>query len=200
MSFLKIDKNISILLASQSPRRKGLLEELGFSFKVLPSNVSEESDEKDPEKLVKLLALRKAEVVAGRHPDSLVIGSDTIVVCDGEILGKPSDEDEARRMLKLLSGKTHSVWGGGAIVCKEQGIEEVYASKTEVTFFELSDEAVKAYLNSGEHLDKAGAYGIQGYAQAFVKNINGSYCNVVGLDTARLVEVLLKLKIATWKK
>jgi septum formation protein len=178
-----------LILASSSPRRKELLENLHLKFEISSSDVDESYDPKmKPEEIVMELANRKAKVIAEKNPSSFVIGSDTIVAVDGQVLGKPLTKDEAFKMLKLLSGRTHSVFTGVAIVSPEKKV--TFFEKTDVTFWELTDEEIEAYIKSGEPFDKAGAYGIQGLGSMLVKQISGDYFTVVGLPVARTVREL----------
>ncbi len=177
---------LPFILASASPRRRELLGQAGFTFEVVPADVSEvQQPGEDPIHFVTRLAREKAESVAATHaltPDTLVLGADTIVVVDEEILGKPKDEADAARMLRLLSGKTHQVITG---VCLAKGRERQRAAEvTFVRFNTLSDPEIDAYVATGEPLDKAGAYAIQGRAGRWVPRIHGCYFNVVGLPLA----------------
>ncbi|UTR11240.1 Maf family protein [Evansella sp. LMS18] len=177
------------ILASQSPRRKQLLEQVQIPFSVQKSNVDEKMNMEDtPEDIVKTLASQKAEDVFSSAPDSVVLGADTIVVYDGQILGKPADEVEARKTLRMLSGKTHVVYTGVAIVSEEKSLS--FCVKTEVEFYELTDEEISAYIESGDPFDKAGSYGIQGIGATLVKRISGDYFAVVGLPVAKVVRAL----------
>lgn len=179
----------NLILASSSPRRKELLENLHLSFDIFSSDVDESFDSNLlPEEVVMELATRKANAVFMKNPDSYVIGSDTIVVFDGKILGKPQDEMDAFHMLKLLSGKQHDVYTGVSILCPNGS--STFFEKTEVSFWELSDEEIKAYVQSGEPLDKAGAYGIQQFGSMLVKKIKGDFFAVVGLPVSRTVREL----------
>jgi septum formation protein len=177
---------VSLILASASPRRRELLAQAGFTFEVVPARVPEvQEPREDPIHFVTRLAREKAEAVAATHaltPDTLVLGADTIVVVDEEILGKPRDEADAARMLRQLSGKTHQVITG---VCLAKGRERQRAAEvTFVRFNTLSDPEIDAYVATGEPLDKAGAYAIQGRAGRWVPRIHGCYFNVVGLPLA----------------
>ncbi|MAL17580.1 MAG: septum formation inhibitor Maf [Balneola sp.] len=179
-----------IILASQSPRRKRLLEQIGLDFEVHPSNVDEVSSEQEPSLLVEDLALQKANDVAHSFPDSLIIGSDTLVVLNNEVIGKPRDEDEAAEFLLNLSDTTHLVLTGVAFVKtnKNGQIEgsKTFHEQTKVTFSTLAEEEIRAYAKSGNPLDKAGAYGIQDDLGAlFVEKIEGDYYNVVGFPLNR---------------
>ena len=174
-----------IVLASASPRRRELMNMLMFSsFTVCPAAGPEKMPEHaSPEDAVKALASQKAEEVASRcDPDALIIAADTVVVCDGRILGKPRDEEDAFRMLHLLSGRTHEVYTGLCLKDKDSCVTE--AERTAVRFRMLSDS------ETGEPMDKAGAYGIQGKAALFVEAIEGDYYNVVGLPLCRLGRML----------
>ena len=173
--------NVPFILASASPRRRRLLERIGMEFAVDVSNVDEHVPEgAQPAALVEELALRKARDVAARHPDALTLGADTIVVLENEILGKPASTDEAADMLGRLSGSTHVVYTGIALVHDGRAVTE--HESTRVTFVEMTDDEIHAYVASGSPMDKAGAYGIQDDRGAlFVKRIEGDYYNVVGL-------------------
>jgi septum formation protein len=174
-----------LILASSSPRRKELLQFLQIPFQTIHANVDESIDQKlTVEEAVKDLAARKAEAVGAEHKGCCVIGSDTIVVVDGKILGKPADRSDAKKMLHMLSGRTHFVYTGVAIIQDKN--RTVFAEKTEVTFWELSEEEIESYLETGEPFDKAGSYGIQGYGSLLVKSIAGDYFTVVGLPVSRL--------------
>ncbi|MFJ7974746.1 Maf family protein [Peribacillus sp. JNUCC 23] len=179
-----------LILASSSPRRKELLQVLQIPFQSVDANVDESIEPNTaPSDAVKELAHRKAKAVAANHPDSCVIGSDTVVALDGLILGKPTDRADARRMLQLLAGNTHFVYTGVALVQGKKS--QVFFEETEVTFWDLSDAEIEGYLDSGEPFDKAGSYGIQGYGSLFVKKIHGDYFSVVGLPVSRLSRELL---------
>ncbi|HLU22026.1 MAG TPA: Maf family protein [Bacillaceae bacterium] len=178
-----------LILASNSPRRRELLQKLNIPFKALSPNVDESiSTYVSPEDIVMTLALRKANIVKDLEENAVVVGCDTVVVCDDQILGKPKNESEARDMLKQLSGRTHSVYTGVAII--HDAKQELFFEKTDVEFWLLSDEEIEQYIESGEYFDKAGAYGIQGLGALLVKSIRGDYYSVVGLPIARLSRVL----------
>lgn len=180
---------MQIILASGSPRRQELLRQIGLSFTVEPSQVDEHlTDPLEPPQLVEKLALMKAREVARRHPESLVIGADTIVVVDGDVLGKPADRADAVAMLERLSGRDHLVMTGVALV--QGGREQVAHEETAVRFAPLTREQIAQYVDSGEPMDKAGAYGIQGRAAALIPSISGDYFNVVGLPLFRTVQML----------
>lgn len=176
---------MEIILASASPRRQELLKILFNNFTVLPADVEETlSGEINAEAAAEYLSRKKAQSVAKTNPQSLVIGSDTTVVLDNLILGKPKNKDDARNMLNMLSGKTHKVITGVCICVN--GKEHSFSEITEVTFYKLSEEEIENYLKTDEWTDKAGAYGIQGKAGLFAEKINGDYNNVVGLPVSRL--------------
>ena len=178
-----------IVLASQSPRRKEIMETAGFEFEIIVSNAEEKIEENlSPEEVAKSLSLQKAQAVASDNPEKIVIGADTIVVLDNEILGKPKDRNDAYKMLKKLSGKSHKVYTGIAVICGEKIVSE--AVSTEVEFFELSDEEIIKYIETNEPMDKAGSYGIQGRGCLLVKGIRGDYFNVVGLPIATLSKII----------
>lgn len=183
-----------IVLASASPRRKMLLEHMKIPFEIIVSGYEEKGLElvksNKPEEIAKSLSLYKARDVLPKVRDALVIGADTIVVYNGEILGKPVDERDAESMLKKLSGATHEVITALAIIDSRNGKELVDYEKTRVTMKELSDEEIRNYIATGEPMDKAGAYGIQGRAGAFVTGVGGCYNNVVGLPVNMLVKML----------
>jgi septum formation protein len=179
-------RRADLILASASPRRRELLALAGFTFDVAPADVPEiRKPGEDPIRFVTRLAREKAEAVISREavpPDALILGADTIVLLDEEVLGKPQDAADAARMLRLLSGRTHQVITG---VCLAKGRERQRAAEvTFVRFTTLSDEEIGAYVATGEPLDKAGAYAIQGRAGRWVPRIHGCYFNVVGLPLA----------------
>lgn len=181
-----------LILASSSPRRKELLENLHLTFEISGSNVDESfSEDLKPEDAVMELASRKARFVAKNVQGAFVIGSDTVVVQGGEILGKPENTEEAFRMLKELSGKTHTVYTGVSIISSLSNEIQFY-EKTDVTFWELSNEEIDTYIKSGEPFDKAGGYGIQGFGSFLVREIKGDYYTVVGLPVSRTIRELQK--------
>lgn len=185
---------MELVLASKSPRRSQLLKEAGFEFTVVPSDFDESTVSLEhPARAVEDLALGKARESYGRLPsitklNSVVLGADTVVVCDGKVLLKPTDADDAKRMLHELSGKAHQVYTGIAFV----SARDIYTSvvKTDVEFYDLTDEEIDEYVKSGEPLDKAGAYGIQGRGSTLVKRIDGDFYSVVGLPLAPVVRYL----------
>lgn len=178
-----------IILASASPRRKELLSTAGLEFTVKVADVEEIIPENaTPDKVVKSLALQKAQAVAKDNPDSVVIGSDTVVALDGVILGKPKDEEDAVRMLTALSGRTHMVYTGVALIHGE--IIRNFCEATEVKFYPLTEEEICSYVATKEPMDKAGAYGIQGKGCVLVEKIIGDYFNVVGLPVSKVCREL----------
>jgi septum formation protein len=180
-----------IVLASQSPRRKEILENVNVKFEIIPSDFHEVIDPKeDPKSAVMALAFQKSwDVAQGLSGDALVIGADTVVYKD-EILGKPKDEVEARKMLELLRNSSHEVYTGIAVLCLESKIKCIEVVKTTVKFKNFSDRVLHAYLKTGEWQGKAGAYGIQGFASILVEEIHGDYFNVVGLPLSKLSDIL----------
>ena len=185
-----------LLLASQSPRRKELLEQTGIELKIVPSDIDEEDISiKNPVEYVKTLSFMKAEKVSVAYPDSWILGADTIVVIQNQILGKPESEHHAQEMLRLLSDREHLVFTGFCIMNKHKQTVIKTAVETRVCFKSLSDQEIKWYVSTQEPFDKAGAYGIQGIGAFLVRKIFGSYSNVVGLPVCEVVEALMKLKI-----
>ncbi len=185
-----------LILASKSPRRSDLLEQAGLTFSIIPSDFDESSvTTSDPEFYVKTLARSKAVDISKKHPDSWVLGADTIVLIGDHILGKPGSKDEARSMLKQLSGKTHQVITGYCLCSQTQNNIISETVKTDVRFKSLRDTEIEWYIQTGEPFDKAGAYAIQGIGSFLVESINGSYTNVVGLPVCEVMEVLIKEKV-----
>lgn len=176
---------MNVILASASPRRKELLGYIVPRFEIIPADVDETLPEEiTAEKSAEFLAVKKAEHISAQYPESIVIGSDTVVIVDGEILGKPADKADAYRMLKKLSGKTHTVVTG---VCISQGEKKKsFSETTRVEFYPLSEEEIHDYIATGDPMDKAGAYGIQGEGCVLIKGIEGDFFTVMGLPAARL--------------
>ena len=182
---------MEVILASQSPRRRELMQHLHIPFTVRVADIDETMDPaKPPAQEVARVSRRKAEAIP-RTPEDVVIAADTIVVCDGVVLGKPTDEEDAFRMLNLLSGKSHQVMTG-LTVCRGERIA-VTTEVTDVHFRSLSPQEIRDYIATGEPMDKAGAYGIQGGASVFVDRIAGDYYNVIGLPVCRLNSILKEL-------
>lgn len=184
----------NIVLASASPRRREILENIGLDFKVCVCDADEDQVDKSiPVNLyVQELALLKAGAAAKMElgNDAIVISADTVVYADGEIMGKPKDKEDAKRMLRLLSGKSHSVFTGICVTRRKDMFSVCKSVETRVIFKELSDELIERYVETGEPMDKAGAYGIQGKGCVLVEKIDGDYLNVVGLPVGKLCEVL----------
>lgn len=198
-----------IVLASASPRRKELLEQIGMEFEICPAQGEEMITARKPDQVVLELSAQKAKEVASgilsyneKHQelvtpeDILVIGADTVVAYEQQILGKPKDEADAKRMLTLLSGKTHSVFTGVTFIFMDRDSrcgQYSFFEETKVEFYPMSESEIDVYVASGNCMDKAGSYGIQGSFAAYVKGIHGDYNNVVGLPVARLCQELKKL-------
>jgi len=191
-------KDYKVILASKSPRRKELLNQIGIEFEILICDKEEIITSNDPEKVVLELSEQKAENVAAMvsgNEKMLIIGADTVVSVDGEIMGKPSDDKHAYEMLKKLSGNTHQVYTGVTVLVWQGEIlnEISFAECTDVTMYDISDEEIKEYIKSGEPADKAGSYGIQGLGAKLIKKIDGDYNNVVGLPVARLYREIKRI-------
>jgi septum formation protein len=183
-----------IVLASASPRRQELLKIITADFKIVPADINESLPENITiNNAAEYLAVQKSLAVAKDYPSDTVIGCDTIVVCDSEILGKPTNVDDAKRMLSLLSGRTHDVYTGVCIA--KAGRTYSFTEATTVTFFEMPEQAMLDYIKSGSPLDKAGAYGIQDdFIRVYTEGIDGSFDSVMGLPAARLKKMLSKIK------
>ena len=176
-----------IILASASPRRRELLAQIGLDFTVLPASGEEKITKQIPSEVVEELSGQKAEAVAEQIPDGIIIGADTVVCQDGEIMGKPKDEADALRMLRQLQGEMHSVFTGVTLIVKENGSvisKQTFSQETRVYLYAMTDEEIQDYIATGEPMDKAGAYGIQGRFAAYVEGIEGDYNNVVGLPVS----------------
>lgn len=185
-----------LILASSSPRRKELLGTLGLSFTVQSSDVDETTEAGlAPQEIVEELALRKASAISSQLDDGLVLGSDTIVVLDGQVLGKPADEADAFRMLSALQGREHTVYSGVALIDAQTGRREVTHSRTQVHIRPLSDTEIKAYIATGEPMDKAGSYAIQGIGATLVESITGDYFTVVGLPLCLTASMLARFGV-----
>ncbi len=187
---------MKIILASASPRRRELLTQIGVNFAVQPACGEEVITGSNPEEVVKELSAQKAEEVAKmqQEGDWLVIGADTVVSCDSRILGKPKDEADAFVMLSMIQGHTHEVYTGVTLYWSANGKEQklTFAEQTKVTMYAMTAEEIRAYIKTGEPMDKAGSYGIQGKCAAFIEKISGDYNNVVGLPVARIYQELLQ--------
>ncbi len=187
----------TIILASASPRRKELLERLGLKFQVEPSNYQENIDSRlEPHELARKISLEKAGIVASRHRNAIVIAADTFIIIDDRILGKPRTEDEARKMLQLINGKSHLVITGFSIVDSSSRRTLSRSVETIVFVRDLSPAEIDAYVATKEPLDKAGAYAIQGLGAVIIERIEGDYFNVVGLPLSALTEALKEFGIS----
>ena len=182
-----------LILASGSPRRKEILDTMGLCYTVDVSDV-DESYFAEPDAMVIELSRRKAEAVAAKHDNAIILAADTLVFGSNEVLGKPRDAEQARHMLGNLSGNWHSVYTGVTIINTHTGKLLSRADMTRVHFVDLNNEEIDAYVRSGEPLDKAGAYGIQGMGGMFINRIEGSYSNVVGLPMALVRSMLMEIE------
>ena len=184
-----------VILASASPRRRELLSGLGIEFAVIPAEVEEIPPDsgRSAEEMVRLNAGLKADAVAKLHPESLVIGSDTVVECGGRIFGKPRTPEEAVSMLENLSGKTHRVMSGVALRCEKTGLDCSFTEISRVTFRELTEEIIRQYMSLVNVMDKAGAYAIQEHSELILAELDGSLANVIGLPVERLESELRRL-------
>lgn len=180
-----------IILASGSPRRRELLEQIGVKFEIHKAEGEEKITSSIPEEAVKELSLQKAKEVSGKYDGDVIIGADTVVAVDGQILGKPADRADAVRMLRLLQGKNHQVVTGVTVLLKKNGRTVNFAEVTKVYIFPMTEEQIEQYIETGEPMDKAGAYGIQGKFAVYVSGIEGDYNNVVGLPVGRLYQETL---------
>ena len=188
-----------IILASASPRRKELLEKLGLKFEVDASNCEEEIDPVlGPDELVRRISITKAKSVAQRHQDAVIIAADTIGVIGKKLLGKPHTADEAGKMLAQISGKSHEVITGFTILDTVTNKIMTGTVSTKVYIKKLTQQEIAAYVQTGEPLDKAGAYGIQGRGAVIVEKIEGDYYNVMGLPLSALTEALIEFGISVW--
>lgn len=184
-----------IILASSSPRRRELLKQIGIRFTIIPPDIDEtQLPDESPEAFVQRLSRQKAAQIADVHPESLVLGSDTIVLLDGEVLGKPRDADEAVATLRRLSGKTHTVLTGYALLRRSDRTEIVGMGQADVRFRELDDDEIDSYVAGGSPMDKAGSYGIQeDLGAVFIESIAGDYYTIVGLPVTRVYLALRNL-------
>ena len=187
--------NVPIILASSSPRRRELLKGLGLQFETIPADVDETRLAAEwPQALVKRLSVIKAKAVAEKYPNSLIIAADTTVALGQKILEKPKDLAENKQFIQRLAGKTHEVYTGHTLIYKDR-LESVVKC-SQVTFRALSEDEIDRYVETGEGLDKAGGYAIQGYGAALIPHIKGCYFNVVGLSVATIVEMASELGVA----
>lgn len=185
-----------MILASNSPRRKEILENFGFSLKVITKNIDEVSDETEIIKKVEDIANQKVMAVAKDYPNEFVVGADTVVVIDNKILGKPKNEKDIYEMLQLLSGRTHEVITSFSFINISKNISITDSEISKVTFKNISDEEIKWYIDTKEPFDKAGSYGIQGKGSYFVENINGDFFSVMGFPIGKFVRLLATKNIS----
>lgn len=196
---LKLTTDYSFILASESPRRKELFSKLAIPFEVQPAKIEEVVEGNlSPEDTAMSIAYKKTVPIVEKNPNTIVIGADTIVHIGQEFLGKPTSQEQAKEYLKKLSGRSHTVMTGVSI--QGGGTSISFAESTLVTFYELTDEQINAYVATGDSLDKAGAYGIQTMGGLFVEKIEGDYNNVVGLPISRLFQTLLTLEVIAFEK
>ncbi len=194
----KINGMKKLILASQSPRRREIMKFVDLDFDVIPSDCDENIEYSSPADMVSKLSFLKANDIAKKikkedsEGEYLVIGSDTTVYFEGEILGKPKNEEDAFNMLKRMSGKTHIVYTGVTVIDTFSNKTETFFEETKVTFWDVTDEEIKEYIATGDPMDKAGAYGVQGRGAFIVKKVEGDYFTVVGLPIAHLLQVLKK--------
>ncbi|MCH5258926.1 MAG: septum formation protein Maf [Lachnospiraceae bacterium] len=189
---------MKIYLASASPRRKELLKQIGISFKTMPSTVEEKITKTQPNEVVEELSYQKAVDVCGRlaaegREDFVVIGADTVVSCWGKIMGKPKDKEDACAMIRELQGKSHQVYTGVTLAWKSHDLSPMYftfSECTDVTIYAMTEDEIRKYADSGEPMDKAGAYAIQGLFAAYIQGVCGDYNNVVGLPVGRVYQEL----------
>ncbi len=192
---------MKLILASASPRRADLLNQVGITYEVVKPELLEEPDlGKRPCEIALILAEAKARFVAEKLGRGVILAADTLVVCRGDLMGKPVDEEDARHMLRLLSGSRHEVITGMVLLDAASGLLEKEYAKTTVWMKKLSEDEINDYVKGGEPLDKAGAYGIQGKAALFVEKIEGCYFNVVGLPLNLLYHMMQKLQFAMQQK
>lgn len=189
-----------VILASASPRRRELLAQIGMDFKVIISKADENISEPAPEQLVMKLSDIKAMAVYEEHgiedEATIILGADTVVAFDGKVLGKPKDTQQAKEMLSMLSDNTHQVFTGVTILYKKQGElkSETFYDKTTVYTYPISDKEIDEYIMTGEPMDKAGSYGIQGIGAKFIKKIDGDYNNVVGLPVSKIYQKIKEIE------
>lgn len=183
----------SLILASNSPRRRAMLSEAGLQYDTIVSNVDETQIAKEsPEAMVKRLALAKAKVVSEKNPNKWVLGADTDVSIEGDILGKPADAEDAVRLLGKIQGRVHEVWGAFALLNFSRKISHVESHRSFVELNSMDEKLMRSYAATGEPMDKAGAYAVQGLGSQFIARIDGSYTNVVGLNLSAVMAALRK--------
>ena len=192
---MQLSQDIPIVLASQSPRRKALLQRIGIDPVIMPASIDEAIDTTDPEAAVKTLSRQKAEHVAAQlNAHAVVIAADTVVAAEGQILGKPKDHEEAAEMICMIEGKTHQVYTGVTLMLSDgDGASVTFAEKTDVHVYPMTADEIAAYASTAEPMDKAGGYAIQGAFYAYIRGIDGDYTNVVGLPVGAVWQALKKL-------
>ncbi len=188
-----------LVLASTSPRRASLLRQLGIAFDVVDPGDAENSESSDPITRVRENALKKAEAVSARYHDRIVVAADTIVVLDGKIIEKPKDADDAKRMLRVLGGRIHTVISAVVVVVKERSQCDIQTEETKVSMRRLNEEEIEAYVATGEPMDKAGAYAAQGIGAVIIEGVEGCFYNVVGLPLSLLHDMLKDAGLDTLK-
>ncbi len=197
---------MKFILASASPRRKELLEQMNLQFEIIPAQGEEEMHFSLPHEVVMDLSRQKAEEIAKKRKLTsaieIIIGADTVVACDGQIMGKPKDEADAHRMLAALQGRSHKVYTGVTLIIQNNEKTNVHSfyDETEVYMYPMSDKEINYYVDTKEPMDKAGGYGIQGKCAVFIEKIHGDYNNVVGLPIAKIYQELLKQGIDIYAK
>lgn len=181
-----------LILASASPRRRELLHQVGLQPEIVPSHVEEVITSTEPDQVVMELSAQKAEDVAAQYAGqrAVVVGADTVVSADGQILGKPKSADDAVHMISMLEGRTHQVYTGVTMIFADTGERVTFAEKTDVHVYSMTEDQIRRYVATGEPMDKAGAYGIQGRFAAYIEGISGDYNNVVGLPVGRVCREL----------
>ena len=188
-----MDKSYKIILASQSPRRAEILRMIGVNFKVDPSNINEEMNQKIEQNEIAInISKAKAEKISQKYPNNTIIGADTIVVFNEKIFGKPKDKNESRKMLKALSGNCHKVITGVTIMNKKLGVLKTFSETTKVFVKKIPRNQIEFYVNNYNTLDKAGSYGIQEWFSVWIKKINGCYYNVMGLPISKFYKYLVE--------
>ena len=188
-----MDNNYKIILASKSPRRAEILKMIKVNFKVVPSKIKEKIDPKIQQNETAInISKAKAETIANKYPNDIIIGADTIVVLNGEIFGKPKDIEESKKMLKALSGNSHKVITGVTIMNNRLGFLKTFSEITEVFVKKIPIKKIDYYTNNFNTLDKAGSYGIQEWFSVWIKKINGCYYNVMGLPVSKLYKYLVE--------
>jgi len=197
---MTINLNALLILASASPRRREILQSLGLNFKIIPAHVNEDYLQgESPSKHVRRLSYNKAMAIALKHQNAWVLGADTIVVIDGVILGKPQNKTQAKKMLRKLSGREHTVFTGFTIANIAFGICSTKVIQSAVRFKTISPDEMNWYIACDEPYDKAGGYAIQGKGAYFIQSIRGSYTNVIGLPLCEVLEILKKIKAINFR-